>query len=115
MSETLQARVVELRDERAALEATKTKQDLVRKVSDWVEIAKAQAAGASRLVLGGHASGDHLARVLFEDCLADEGWRIVSSPDSSWTASARSPIARSPSGSRRSTRRSRGPKRSFGR
>jgi hypothetical protein len=70
--ETLQARVVELRDERATLEAQKSKEDLRREVADWVEIAKAQAAGASRLVLGGQASGDHLARVLFEDRLADE-------------------------------------------
>jgi hypothetical protein len=70
--ETLQARVVELRDERATLEAQKSKEDLRREVADWVEIAKAQAAGASRLVLGGQASGDHLARVLFEERLADE-------------------------------------------
>jgi hypothetical protein len=70
--EALQARVVELRDERAALMATKSKEDLRREVEDWIEIARAQAAGASRLVLGGQASGEHLARVLFEDRLADE-------------------------------------------
>jgi hypothetical protein len=33
----------------------------------------AHAAGPSRLVLGGQASGEHLAQVLAEDRLADEG------------------------------------------
>jgi hypothetical protein len=70
--ETLQARVIELRDERATLVAAKTKEDLHREVADWVSIAKAQAAGAARLVLNGQAAGDHLLRVLAEDRLADD-------------------------------------------
>jgi hypothetical protein len=70
--DTLQNRLIELRDERATLMATRTKQDLHREVVDWISIAKAQAAGAARLVLGGQASGEHLARVLFEDRLDDE-------------------------------------------
>jgi hypothetical protein len=72
-AETLQARIVELQGERATLVAAKSREDLRREVGDWIEIARAQAAGASRLVLGGHASGEHLARVLAEDRLADEG------------------------------------------
>jgi hypothetical protein len=70
--ETLQARVMELRDERATLEVQRSKEDLRRETEDWVQIARAQAAGASRIVLSGTAVGDHLARVLHEDRLADE-------------------------------------------
>jgi hypothetical protein len=71
--ERLEAGLVELRGEQAALAATMTKEDLARHVDTWLATARAHAAGSSRLVLGGQASGDHLAQVVFEDRLADEG------------------------------------------
>jgi hypothetical protein len=69
----LEDRLAELRSEQAALVATMTKEDLARHVDSWLSTARAHAAGSSRLVLGGQASGDHLAAVVFEDRLADEG------------------------------------------
>jgi hypothetical protein len=71
--ERLEASLAELRSEQAALAATMTKEDLARHVDTWLATARAHAAGSSRLVLGGQASGDHLAQVVFEDRLADEG------------------------------------------
>jgi hypothetical protein len=71
--EQLEARLAELKGQRTALEATMTKEDLARNVEQWLETARAQAAGSSRLVLGGQASGVHLAQVLAEDALDDEG------------------------------------------
>jgi SOS response regulatory protein OraA/RecX len=70
----LETRLTELRGERAAVESTMTKEDLARNVDEWIGTARAQAAGASRLVLGGsNASGEHLERVLHEDRLDDDG------------------------------------------
>jgi hypothetical protein len=69
----LTGRLGELRGERSAAEVTLTKEDLAGAVEEWLSVARAHAAGSSRLVLGGQASGDHLAQVLFEDRLADEG------------------------------------------
>jgi len=71
--ERLEVRLAELKGERTAIEAVMTKEDLARNVEHWLETARAQAAGASRLVLGGQASGEHLAQVLHEDKLDDEG------------------------------------------
>jgi hypothetical protein len=73
MSADLEARVTELKSERTAVEVTMTKEDLARNVEQWLEAARAQAAGSSRLVLGGQASGEHLTQVLHEDDLDDEG------------------------------------------
>ena len=67
------AKLAELQVERAALEATMTAEDLARNVDQWLEAARAQAACSSRLVLGGQASGEHLAAVLHEDALDDKG------------------------------------------
>lgn len=50
-----------------------TREELVGNVDVWLRAARAQAGGASRLVLGGQPTGDHLAEVLFEDRLADDG------------------------------------------
>jgi hypothetical protein len=47
--------------------------DLGRNVEEWLSIARAHAAGSSRLVLGGQAGGEHLAAVLSEDRLDDDG------------------------------------------
>jgi hypothetical protein len=69
----LAAKVAELRGHLAAVEATMTKEDLVRNVDRWLETARAHAAGSSRLVLGGQATGENLASVLFEDRLDDDG------------------------------------------
>src|SRR5947207_14322232 len=66
------AKLAELQVESAALEATMTAEDLARNVDQWLEAARAQAAGSSRLVLGGQASGEHLAAVLYEDRLDDD-------------------------------------------
>ena len=63
----------QLRAERAAVEVVMTKEDLARNVDEWLATARAQAAGSSRLVVGGQASGEHLAAVLHEDRLDDEG------------------------------------------
>jgi hypothetical protein len=71
--ERLEAGLGELRGERATLEATLTKEDLARNVDEWLAIARARAAGSSRLILGGQASGEHLAAVLSEDRLDDDG------------------------------------------
>jgi hypothetical protein len=71
--EKLEAALFDLRSERAAVEATLTKEDLARHVDTWLATARGRAGGSSRLVLGGQASGDHLAQVLVEDRLADEG------------------------------------------
>lgn len=62
----------ELRGEAATLKAQLSKDGLRREVENWLTIARAQAQGASRIVLGGTTVGDHLARVLSEDRLADE-------------------------------------------
>jgi hypothetical protein len=70
----LTGRLAELRGERGALEAMLTREDLARNVDTWLATARAHAAGSSRLVLGGQATGDHLAQVVFEDRLADEGF-----------------------------------------
>jgi hypothetical protein len=72
-AEQLETKIAELSGEAAALAAVMTKEDLRGKVDQWLEIARAHAAGSSRFVLGGQASGDNLAQVLFEDLLADEG------------------------------------------
>jgi hypothetical protein len=69
----LEGRLAELRGERATVESTMTREDLARSVDEWLKVARAHAAGASRLVLGGQASGEHLAAVLFEDRLDDAG------------------------------------------
>jgi hypothetical protein len=71
--EKLEAALFDLRSERASVDAVMTKEDLARNVDTWLATARAHAAGSSRLVLGGTASGDHLAQVVFEDRLADEG------------------------------------------
>jgi hypothetical protein len=71
--ERLEATLFDLRGERAGVEATPTREDLARSVDEWLAAARAHAAGSSRLVLGGQASGEHLAAVLSEDRLADEG------------------------------------------
>jgi hypothetical protein len=71
--EQLEAGLAELRGERSAVEATMTKEDLGRRVDEWLAIARGRAAGSSRLVLGGQASGEHLEAVLAEDLLADAG------------------------------------------
>lgn len=71
--EDLEARLAELRGERAAVESVMTREDLVRNVDEWLATARAHAAGSSRLVLGGQANGEHLAAVLAEDSLAGEG------------------------------------------
>jgi hypothetical protein len=71
--EQLEAGLAELRGERSAVEATMTRDDLSRNVDEWLSTARAHAAGSSRLVLGGQASGEHLAAVLSEDRLADDG------------------------------------------
>ena len=69
----LEAKLTELRGERATVEATMTKEDLARNVEQWLATARAHAAGSSRFVLGGQASGEHLEAVLAEDLLADDG------------------------------------------
>jgi hypothetical protein len=69
----LTGRLGELRGERSAVEVTLTKEGLAGAVEEWLSVARAHAAGSSRLVLGGQATGEHLAQVLFEDRLADEG------------------------------------------
>lgn len=69
----LTARLAELQGERRTIEGTMTREDLVANVDRWLETARAHAAGSSRLVLGGQATGEHLASVLFEDRLDDEG------------------------------------------
>jgi len=69
--EQLEATLAELRGERSAVAATMTRDDLGRNVDEWLSTARAQAAGSSRLVLGGQASGEHLAAVLSEDRLDD--------------------------------------------
>ena len=69
----LTGRLGELRGERATVEATLTREDLVRHVDEWLTTARAHAAGSSRLVLGGMASGEHLTAVLAEDRLDDGG------------------------------------------
>jgi hypothetical protein len=72
--EQLTAALVELRSERASVASLMSKEDLARNVDEWLATARAQAAGASRLVLGGsNASGEHLERVLHEDRLDDAG------------------------------------------
>jgi hypothetical protein len=78
--EQLEAGLAELRSERASLESVMTKEDLAGNVDTWLATARAHAAGSSRLVLGGQASGEHLEAVLAEDLLADDGLagRIVS-------------------------------------
>jgi hypothetical protein len=68
-----EATLAELKGERTAAEAVMTKEDLARNVEQWLETARAHAAGSSRLVLGGQASGEHLGQVLHEDDLDDEG------------------------------------------
>jgi hypothetical protein len=50
-----------------------TKEDLGRRVEEWLAIARGRAVGASRLILGGRADGEHLAAVLHEDRLDDAG------------------------------------------
>jgi hypothetical protein len=78
--EQLEARLAELRSEQAAIAGTMTKEDLARSVDEWLATARARAADSSRLVLGGQASGEHLAAVLQEDRLDDDklAARIVS-------------------------------------
>jgi hypothetical protein len=71
--EQLEARLAELRSEQAAIAGTMTKEDLARSVDEWLATARARAADSSRLVLGGQASGEHLAAVLQEDRLDDDG------------------------------------------
>jgi hypothetical protein len=71
--ERLESTLAELRGERATLEATLTRDDLVRSVEEWFKVARAHAAGSSRLVLNGQASGEHLTAVLAEDRLDDDG------------------------------------------
>jgi hypothetical protein len=70
---TAQEKLDELQGERASIDAVMTKEDLSGQVDEWLATARAQAAGSSRLVLGGQASGDHLAQVLHEDRLDDAG------------------------------------------
>ena len=65
-------KLAELRSERASLAATMTKEDVADNVGFWLEAARAQNAGAARLVLNGQATGDHLNAVLAEQALADE-------------------------------------------
>jgi hypothetical protein len=79
--ESLQDRLAELRGQKGALEAEWTRERLERAVTDWLAVARAHTAGASRLVVGGTAVGDDLYRVLAERALADEGLhgRLVSS------------------------------------
>jgi len=71
--EQLEERLAELRGERASVESVMSREDLARNVDEWLATARAHAAGSSRLVLGGTASGEHLAQVLHEDRLDDEG------------------------------------------
>jgi len=72
-TDKVEAVLFDLRGERAGVEATMTREDLVRSVDEWLKVARAHAAGSSRLVLGGQASGEHLVQVLAEDRLGDEG------------------------------------------
>jgi hypothetical protein len=69
--ETLQARVIELREQRAALEHERTKEDLERAVDDWLAVARWQAVGKSTLIIGGQAVGAYLYEVLAELALDD--------------------------------------------
>jgi hypothetical protein len=71
--EEIEARLADVRGQRAAVEQEWTKERLDRAVADYFASARAHAAGASRLILGGQASGEHVARVLAEDKLDDEG------------------------------------------
>jgi hypothetical protein len=66
-------KLAELRSERASLVATLTKEDVAEKVDAYLEAARAQHAGAARLVLNGAAHGEHLNSVLAEQALADKG------------------------------------------
>jgi hypothetical protein len=65
-------KLAELRSERATLASALTKEDVGDNVDAWLEAARAQHAGAARLVLGGQAAGEHLNRVLAEQALADK-------------------------------------------
>jgi hypothetical protein len=66
-------KLAELRNERASLAATMTREDVADNVDSWLEAARAQHAGAARFVLGGQATGEHLFAVLAEQLLADKG------------------------------------------
>jgi hypothetical protein len=70
--EQLEAALFDLKGERNALEATRTKEDLVTGVDEWLEAARARAAGSSRFVLSGRPVGEDLEALLAEDLLADD-------------------------------------------
>jgi hypothetical protein len=71
--EQLEAKLAELKGERSAVDVTLTKEGLVAKVGEYLQVARSHAAGSSRLALGGRAAGLDLEAVLAEDLLADDG------------------------------------------
>jgi hypothetical protein len=89
--EQLEVRLTELKGERSAVEVTMTREDLARNVDEWLAIARTHAAGSSRLVLGGQASGDHLAQCCMRTVSTTRGWPVGSLPGSSVRTSASSP------------------------
>jgi hypothetical protein len=68
----LEERLFGLRGERAGLEATLTREDIVSSVDAWLEAARVRAAGSSTFVLNGQPVGEHLEALLAEDLLDDE-------------------------------------------
>jgi hypothetical protein len=71
--EQLKQRLAELRAQRDALAAVKTKEDLREEVESWLEAMRARYSGSTRFVLGGHGSPQQVEAVLAEDKFSDAG------------------------------------------
>ena len=81
--EQLDGKLAELRAQRDALAAVKTKEDRREEVESWLEAMRARYAGSARFVLGGHGSPEQVEAVLAEDKFVDAGlagrraeWRV---------------------------------------
>jgi hypothetical protein len=64
--ERLQGRVVELRDQRAEVEATRTKEDVRELAESWLAAACRRVNGTAGLVLNGHANPPEIQSVIAE-------------------------------------------------
>jgi hypothetical protein len=71
--EQLDGKLAELRAQRDALAAVKTKEDRREEVESWLEAMRARYAGSARFVLGGHGSPEQVEAVLAEDKFVDAG------------------------------------------
>jgi hypothetical protein len=71
VSADLEARLTELRAERDAVAARRTREDAAERARSWLDGARARAAESAGLVANGHATGEALQTVLAAFVLAD--------------------------------------------